>query len=258
MRFELLPPGMKPTKRGQIWRDGDVWRVFPSGRPVVVPPPDPADKPVGLPGPPGKDAPPAKDGKDGRDGTGFRYAGPWHRKARYQPNDIVTHEGATWCCLVLDAKGEPHEGSKQWALWCKSGDDAPEQSSITYAAKGARGPAGTVEQVETGWIESVALGDCVYIAGDGIAGKASAAPGDSTQATAVGFVSGPNTYQTFGPLFNPVWTLNPGKVYYLSPTTPGGITDVYPTGSGQFVCIVGSAITPQKLNIKIHWFLEHP
>ncbi len=106
--------------------------------------------------------------------------------------------------------------------------------------------------VTTGWSESVAFGDVVRVAGDGVAAKA-LAHGSDAAALAVGVCNGSTSYQTSGVLENPAWNLTPGTVYYLSPTTPGAITSVFPDAPGNRVVIVGSALTPTKLNIAIHW-----
>ena len=45
-------------------------------------------------------------------------------------------------------------------------------------------------------------------------------------------------------------------MYYLSPTVPGGVTDVYPETAGQFVVILGFAATATQLVLSIHYMLE--
>ena len=46
--------------------------------------------------------------------------------------------------------------------------------------------------------------------------------------------------------------LTPGKIYYVDPTTPGGITKTPPTGnSGKVLQDVGAALTASKLGIFI-------
>jgi len=44
--------------------------------------------------------------------------------------------------------------------------------------------------------------------------------------------------------------LTPGSDLYLSPTTPGRVTDVVPTGAGQVVQGVGVAINATTLNFE--------
>lgn len=109
-------------------------------------------------------------------------------------------------------------------------------------------------RIEIGFSESVALGDVVRIAGDNIAAKA-IGHGTDAEALAIGLVSAANEVQTSGPLVNEAWSLTPGTVYYLSPDVPGAITATFPNTIGDRVIIIGTAITPVKLNIDIHWAL---
>lgn len=45
--------------------------------------------------------------------------------------------------------------------------------------------------------------------------------------------------------------LSPGDVYYLDPTTPGNITPTQPSTAGQFVVVLGRALSPTELLIRI-------
>lgn len=107
-----------------------------------------------------------------------------------------------------------------------------------------------------------AVGGVVYISGVGHVDLALAAQDDDSdqRPNAVGIITAVNgtavTYRTQGPVDNPAWSLTPGKMYYLSPTVPGGVTDVYPETAGQFVVILGFAATATQLVLSIHYMLE--
>lgn len=60
---------------------------------------------------------------------------------------------------------------------------------------------------------------------------------------------------TSGPFTNEAWSLTPGAVYYLSPSSPGGMTSTFPNTVGDHVIILGAAITPTQINLEIHWAL---
>ena len=64
-------------------------------------------------------------------------------------------------------------------------------------------------------------------------------------------------YIPVGPITVDTWSLTPGSVYYLSPSSPGGMTTTYPSTIGQFVVVLGTASTPNQLSLSIHWMLEH-
>ena len=45
--------------------------------------------------------------------------------------------------------------------------------------------------------------------------------------------------------------LTPGAVYWLDPSTPGGLTDTAPTTVAQYVCRLGKAVSTTELEISI-------
>jgi len=49
--------------------------------------------------------------------------------------------------------------------------------------------------------------------------------------------------------------LIPGAAYFLDPVTPGKLTVIAPTETGQVVCPIGTALTPTKLDIEIQPFI---
>ena len=73
--------------------------------------------------------------------------------------------------------------------------------------------------------------------------------------TAADTVAGPGEVITSGPFTNEAWSLTPGIVYYLSPSSPGGISATFPSTIGDHVIILGAATTPTSINLEIHWAL---
>ena len=66
-------------------------------------------------------------------------------------------------------------------------------------------------------------------------------------------------YTTGGPISVDDWTLvsgsadlQPNTIYFVSPIDPGKITTVCPSATGQYVIIVGTALSARMLNIEIH------
>ena len=106
---------------------------------------------------------------------------------------------------------------------------------------------------------NTARGDVLYVAETGHVDLAQA--NGEPQAIAVGIAlasvaSGmAGTYQTTGPVSNPAWNLTPGAVYYLSPSVAGGMTDTFPNSPGDYVCILGAALSETEFNLNIHWAL---
>lgn len=104
------------------------------------------------------------------------------------------------------------------------------------------------------------MGDVVYISGDGHVDLAQADNG--VTATAVGvaiqdvMAGGTGEYIPVGPVTCATWSLSAGTVYFLDPSTPGGMTATYPTTPGHFVVILGAAASSTQLNLEIHWMLE--
>ena len=105
--------------------------------------------------------------------------------------------------------------------------------------------------------ESVGNGDALYMrASDGQVGKASAANGSLENAHVIGFAdaaaSSSSTCRviTTGTKTMP-FTLDPGDIYYLSPTTAGAITTTVPSTSGQAVARVGEPGTTSIFSIRI-------
>jgi hypothetical protein len=61
----------------------------------------------------------------------------------------------------------------------------------------------------------------------------------------------PVTVQITGVVESPGWGLTAPGIYYLSTTTPGGITLTAPTTVGQYVVQIGKALSADKLALNI-------
>ena len=104
--------------------------------------------------------------------------------------------------------------------------------------------------------ESIADGDAVYMrSSDGQVGKASAANGSLENAHVVGFadsaVSAGNEVKVLVVGMKTMSSIDPGDLYFLSPTTAGAITTTAPTGSGQAVTRVGEGATSTSFSIYV-------
>jgi hypothetical protein len=203
-----------------------------------------------------------------RGAPGLVWKGPFSPGATYNAGEVVSWRGESLVCLTDGTMGRlPIADDKYWSLLAAKGKEGVthyyKQGSPRLAAALAR-----LEEIESGGsVNSEAIFDspteagmAVYISGDGHVDLALADNVDT--ATAVGIAIAdvaegqPGEYATTGPVVNPNWNLVPGSVYYLSPTTPGGLTATYPTTPGHFVVILGAAATPTQLNLEIHWMLE--
>ena len=105
-------------------------------------------------------------------------------------------------------------------------------------------------------IETVADGDAVYMrSSDGQVGKASAANGALENAHVVGFAdaaaSAGNDVKVLVAGMKTMSGIDPGDLYFLSPTTAGAITTTAPTGSGQAVTRVGEGATTAIFSIRV-------
>ena len=105
--------------------------------------------------------------------------------------------------------------------------------------------------------ENVTEGQALYMrASDGQVGKASAADGALENATVIGLADA-NTSATgtckvvIAGVKTMPSTVDPGDVYYLSPTTAGAITTTPPSASGQAVTRVGEGATTAIFSIQI-------
>ena len=105
--------------------------------------------------------------------------------------------------------------------------------------------------------ENVADGDALYMrAADGQVGKASAANGSLENCHVIGFadaaISATGTCKvvTTGTK-TMASTVDPGDIYYLSPSTAGAIATTVPSGSGQAITRVGEGATTSIFSIRI-------
>ena len=105
--------------------------------------------------------------------------------------------------------------------------------------------------------ENVAEGEALYMrASDGQVGKASAANGSLENSHVIGLAdaatsaTGTCKVITTGVKTMPS-TIDPGDIYYLSPSTAGAITTTVPSGSGQAIVRVGEGATTSIFSIRV-------
>lgn len=256
MKFRVKPfdpTGASHSPGDLVQVPGGGWRVR-SHRGEWLPvaaPPDPS-----CAGPPGRDGRDGRSGVDGADGApgvdgqSIRWMGPHKRGRVYHPGEAVSLAGDSWIA-VANTNVRPGR-TKSWQLLAAKGDQGDQgEPGATYYSSSVRRVTESMSKMPMGFSESVAFGDVVRIPGDNVAAKA-LAHGSDAAAMAIGLVSGAGEIQTSGPFFNEAWNLTPGVPYYLSPSVPGAITDIYPTTLGDYVVIVGFAADHKTLIINIH------
>lgn len=221
-------------------------------------------------GPPGRDGTAGRDGRDGRDGVGkdgegFTPRGEWKRFNTYERGDVVSHEGSSYVAKAESTRREPP--ASEWQLLAAAGERGLRGERGEQGGAGQRGRSVLVETDAFGTQTAKAFFDSAAVRGSVVRVSANnhvdlaLAHGSDELALAVGLAvaateqNGFGNYVTGGPFTNESWNLTPGATYYLSPTNPGEITDVWPNTIGDYVCILGMALTPTTLNLQIHWAL---
>lgn len=101
---------------------------------------------------------------------------------------------------------------------------------------------------------AVQVGDAVYVSSSNTASQAQA--DNSNTAYAIGVVtakSAPTVCEVTlaGRAEAAAYVLTPGTRYYLSESTPGALTSTIPTGSGEYIALVGTAITANALVLQV-------
>lgn len=101
--------------------------------------------------------------------------------------------------------------------------------------------------------EALAAGDFIYISGTSTALKADAS---AAAKAARGYVlasvlNGGNATVYFDESNSSVTGLTPGATYYLSGTTPGGVTTTPPTTAGQIMQQLGFAVSATNIHVNI-------
>lgn len=259
-RFRFVANASEATRIGDIYRgdDGQAYIITAGGPKPATMAPDPSDR--GLPGPPGSTGERGRDGVDGKDGAPAPLiipAGTWRAGKVYPPLSIVTHDGSSYLATA-EVKREPP--SKGWQLLAAKGE-AGKRTEYYTTRNVLPAPLAAGTAVSATFDSNTSKGEVVYISGDGRVNLAQAdteprayAIGIATQDVAAGH---PGEYLINGPVTCETWALTPGAVYYLDPSTPGGMTTVYPEDTGTFVVILGTAATPTQLHLNIHYMLEN-
>ncbi len=105
-------------------------------------------------GPPGRDGANGVDGKDGKsvvgpqgeagaDADSLNPRGNWNRSTRYEPLDIVTHQGSSYVAVTANILNRPSTRSKVWQLLAAKGSKGDRGSDgVGVFGRGPRGRDG--------------------------------------------------------------------------------------------------------------------
>ena len=241
-------------------------------------PNDGRDGDKGEEGPEGKQGPQGKAGADGKDGAAGRngvdgksinFLGEWSPRLSYQPLDMVTLDGQTYIATEASRRKMPDDNPRQWALAAAKG----ERGERGERGIGQRGPGsgrlnllqeqvdalleGNTDLPEATAEVSIQRGEVVYVRADNSnldLAKADALETSVPVGISVDTVSAGQTcrYVTNGPVTFDGWSLEPGRVYFLDFDVAGGLTRTEATDVGDFVIIIGTALTETMLNVEIH------
>jgi len=164
---------------------------------------------------------------------------------------------------IVGPKGDPGESIKgdpgeRGARGPRGKRGERGHDGATYYSMGRTVQADSGNSIVSAIFDSAAdKGRPLYVSGDNRVNLAIA----NSEATSkvVGLSLGDATYVTGGLLQSDDWTaaigaafLDPGSIYFLDPTNPGMLTTVCPEASGQYVVIVGTALSQIALNLEIH------
>lgn len=213
----------------------------------------------------GADGRDGMDGKDGHDGIGVDGAslnprGDFHIGEIYRRNDLVREDDASYVCLADATKSVPSPQSKSWMLLCRDGE-TPETPEVVIHAQRSRSAEPTPftgNTVKAVFDSAAVRGNVVRVSGTRRVDLA-LAHGSDAPALAIGLSNGAygpgqqGSYTTSGPFTCEAWNFTPGECMYLSPTVPGGLTNVFPDTFDDRVIILGMMLTPTTINLKIHW-----
>jgi len=208
-------------------------------------------------------------GNTGPAGKSFRLRGKWNRRTEYEPLDIVEWEGSSYAAVDANRNREPGERSAHWQLMAAKGEPGKE-GSTTVIRHGSPRIVQALERLNEIEQQLGGSGESIPATADVVMGKGQVvfASGDErvdlAQADALATsvpvgvtteAAGENEiihYVSSGVVTNDAWSLTAGNVYFLSSTVAGEITDTAPSNPGEYVIIVGTAISPTRLLVEIH------
>lgn len=244
---------------GDIYkRDGIAWIVTAGGPKPAAVMPDPLLDRIPLDGKPGERGADGRDGVDGASAPLILPAGNWRAGKVYPPLSIVSHLGSSYLATAEVRREPPGKG---WQLLAARGEDGKKIESWHTRQLVRQAPSVAAGASVTAIFDSNTLaGQVIYISGDGHVDLAQANGRPQTRAIGISardVVAGQaGEYIPVGPVSCESWNLSAGSVYYLDPSTPGGMTTTYPTASGLFVVILGVATSEKQLSLSIHYLLE--
>ena len=96
---------------------------------------------TGAQGPPGEQGVQGPPGEDGEDGLGFTLVGEWNDMADYEINDVVSHNGSGYACVLAHSDQEPPNATYWQVIGAKgeTGEQGPQGDPGEQGAPGANG-----------------------------------------------------------------------------------------------------------------------
>lgn len=100
--------------------------------------------PQGATGETGAQGPTGNQGPAGPTGpVGITFRDAWLSGTLYAPNDVTTHNGASWIALLSNTNVEPGTDVTRWVVLASKGDQGPKGDKGDTGATGAAGPQGS-------------------------------------------------------------------------------------------------------------------
>jgi hypothetical protein len=207
--------------------------------------------------------------KGDRGEPGLRWTGPYSARQTYQPGDVASYDGSSFVALREMKGRSPSDDGRYWQLLASKGEQGRNETTvirhgsprIVEAVARMDELEASIGQGGSGAIPATAdvplsLGAVVYASGpDRIdAAKADAVETSVPIGVTIADIAADEVghYVHDGIVTNESWSLTPNAIYYLSADVAGGITDTAPDTSGQFVIVIGTAVSPTRLLVEIH------
>jgi hypothetical protein len=234
-------------------------------------PKDGAEGKQGKQGPPGIAGRDGRDGASGADGRSFNPRGTWVNHTEYARLDTVEFFGNSYVAREPNKGKYPPSYPRFWQLLAKKGDDGKDGETKVYKVGSPRLVSAMAEieelkqqlqQSGTNAVPAVAdspLSKGTVVCSTGDENRVTAARADAMETSiALGLIAADVGADEDclilpgGLITVDSWNLTPNTIYFLSPSVAGQITSVCPSNVGEYVVIVGTAVSSKSLLIEIH------